>query len=151
MTFFSVSTFTQRPNAKGGVIIEPVSNTDIVVHWKSGGGSTLDDTRARTNASGVASLSTPANFMQLGLPTGADGSIVATNGSMVGYGTVSVNLWGEPSPQRIPIEMSADAEGNLKNIVSRAGSTVKNAGIIVTVALIALAVVVVSIRGVIKR
>jgi hypothetical protein len=151
MTFFEVSTFVKTRNAEGGYVFTPVAFTDISIAWKSGGGSTLESTSGRTNESGVASLTTPPNFWQLGLPTGAEGVITASNGSRRGSATVQVDWLGNPSPKRIPIAMSGDAEGAIKDVATKAANAAKNAGILLVIGIAALGVLVWGIRGAIRR
>jgi hypothetical protein len=122
MGIFQVSTILVSRNELGGSTVEPVPNTDVTIKWISGGGSPLPETHGRTAQNGVASMSTPENYMHVGLPTGATGLITASNGTLRGSASVSVDIWGNPSPARIPIKMSGDVEGNVKNAVGKVGA-----------------------------
>jgi hypothetical protein len=130
---------------KGGIEQKlPVANADVDIAWKSGGGSPLPATHGRTGADGVALMVTPENYLQIGLPTGADGSITVRKGTAVGHGAVGVNFFGEAHD--VNISVSSDAVGSVKSAFVEAGSTAKSAAIVLAVILIGAAALIWGIR-----
>lgn len=136
MPVFYVSTITKEPNGQGGLSIQPVPYTDVLVKWKSGGGSPLPDTKGRTDGSGVATMVTPENYLQLGLPTGAEGIITASNGTARGQSAILVDFWGQPIPKRQAVVMTRDTEGAVKDTANKVVSGLtKSAWLVIGLAL----------------
>jgi len=136
----------RRDESLQATVIVPYA--DITIKWISGGGSPLAGTTGRTNSSGVASMLTPENYLQVGLPTGANGQIEATKGTLRGSALAGVNIWGQAND--VVIDMGSDTSGLVNETIGKITSGAKTSVIAIVAVAVAVGLLFFAIGRVLK-
>lgn len=120
-----------------------IVGASVDISWTSGSGVDLGTDHYDTDAYGRAEVATPKIFI---IPTGATGRIKAQKGTLYAEAVAQVDVWGNTDD--IVLRLVPDTTGvlktDLRDILTTGGKRLGQAGIVIAVIVVGIAVAAVA-------